>query len=45
MLSESPARILADISVPEPIRRVGGQAASVYADALQKIAATLPESE
>ena len=45
MLSGSPARILADIPVPEAIRRVGGDAALAYADTLQQIAATLAESE
>jgi NitT/TauT family transport system ATP-binding protein len=38
MLSGSPARILADIPVPENIRRAGGDAALTYAGELQEIA-------
>ncbi len=41
MLSTSPARILADIPVPDTIRRIGGDTALKYADELQKIAASL----
>ncbi len=45
MLSGSPTGIIAEIPVPENIRRAGGDAALTYADELQKIAASLADRQ